>query len=108
MAGTGAPFHRLAPRRTHDSHQHFIAPGLPGLRERIHRRFRGQRARPQKTDPTRRPNDLLVELRAAHIQLREFFAQGLDNAVCVLARDVMELVSRTTDVLDQDQGPSGS
>ena len=42
------------------------------------------------------------------MQLRELFADGLDDAVCVLARDVMELASETTDVLNQDQGPSGS
>jgi hypothetical protein len=53
-------------------------------------------------------SDLLAELRAAHVQLRELFAQGLDDAVCVLARDVMDLVSRTTDVLNQGQGLSGS
>jgi hypothetical protein len=51
--------------------------------------------------------DLLVELRAAHVRLRELFADGLDDAVCALARDVMELASETTDVLNQDQEPSG-
>ncbi len=52
------------------------------------------------------PGDLLLELSAAHGQLRELFADGLDDAVIVLARDVMELASETTDVLNQDQGPS--
>ncbi len=47
--------------------------------------------------------DLLVELRNAHEQLRELFADGLDDAVCVLARDVMELASRTADALEQEQ-----
>ena len=47
--------------------------------------------------------DLLIELRLAHEQLRALFADGLDDAVCVLARDVMELASRTADVLEQDQ-----
>ena len=47
--------------------------------------------------------DLLVELSLAHDQLRALFAEGLDDAVCVLARDVMELASRTADVLEQDQ-----
>ena len=60
MAGTGAPFHRLAPRRTHDSHQQRIHPGLPGLRERIHRHFRGGRARRRRLDET--ANDLFVEV----------------------------------------------
>ena len=57
---------------------------------------------------TIRAGDLLLELKAAHVQLRELFAPGLDDAVIVLARDVMELASETTDVLNQDQGPSGS
>ena len=47
--------------------------------------------------------DLLVELSLAHDQLRALFAEGLDDAVCVLARDVMELASRTADVLEQEQ-----
>jgi hypothetical protein len=55
-----------------------------------------------------RAMDLLVELRAAHVQLRALFADGLDDAVCALAGDVMELASCTTEVLNQDQGPSGS
>jgi hypothetical protein len=52
--------------------------------------------------------DLLAELRAAHVQLRELFANGLDDAVWTLAGDVMELASCATEVLNQDQGPSGS
>jgi hypothetical protein len=40
-------------------------------------------------------------------ELRDLFAKGLDDAVCVLAGDVMELASRTADVLKRDQGPSG-
>ena len=52
--------------------------------------------------------DLLVELSLAHDQLRALFAEGLDDAVCVLARDVMELASRTADVLEQEQYRSGS
>ncbi len=54
-----------------------------------------------------RATDFLVELRTAHVQLREFFDQGHDDAVCALARDVMELASKTTEVLNQDQGPTG-
>jgi hypothetical protein len=61
--------------------------------------------RTQLDDPAR---DLLAEVRTAHAQLRELFAQGLDDAVIVVARDVMELAFRTTEVLNQDQGPSGS
>ena len=56
----------------------------------------------------RRADDLLVEVRDAHVQLRELFADGLDDAVIVQARDVMELASRLAEVLNQDQGPSGS
>jgi hypothetical protein len=37
------------------------------------------------------------------VQLRKLFADGLDDAVIVLARDVMELASETTDVLNQNQ-----
>ena len=51
---------------------------------------------------------LLAELRDAHEQLRELFAEGLDDAVCVLARDVMELASKSTAVLNQEQQRSGS
>ena len=61
-------------------------------------------ARRAPSDP--RSDDLLI--RAAHIRLRELFADGLDDAVIVLARDVMELASRLAEVLNQDQGPSGS
>jgi len=55
-----------------------------------------------------RADDLLVEIRAAHVRLRALFAGGLDDAVLVLSRDVMELASRLAEVLNQDQGPSGS
>ncbi len=48
-------------------------------------------------------SDLLLEVRAAHVQLRELFANGLDHAVIVQSRDVRELVSRLTEVLNQDQ-----
>ena len=50
-----------------------------------------------------RAKDLLLELRLAHEQLRALFADGLDDAVCVLARDVMELASRMAGVLEQEQ-----
>ena len=63
-------------------------------------------ARRAPSDP--RADDLLVEIRAAHQQLRELFAGGLDDAASVQARDVMELASRLAEVLNQDQGPSGS
>jgi hypothetical protein len=53
-------------------------------------------------------HDQLVEIRAAHAQLRELFADGLDDAVCVLAHHVMDLASRMADAISQDQGPSGS
>jgi hypothetical protein len=53
-------------------------------------------------------NDLLVGIRAAHAQLRQLFADGLDDAVSVLARDVMELAPPLADAFSQDQGPSGS
>ena len=52
--------------------------------------------------------DLLVEVRFAHVQFRELVANGLDDAIGVLTADVMELASETAEVLDQDQGPSGS
>jgi hypothetical protein len=61
-----------------------------------------------RAQPHDRASDLLLEVRAAHVQLRKLFADGLDDAVIVLARDVMELASETTDVLNQDQEPSGS
>jgi len=51
--------------------------------------------------------DLLADVRVAHVRLRELVANGLDNAIGVLAADVLELASETAD-LDQDQGPSGS
>ena len=63
-------------------------------------------ARRAPSDP--RAEDLLVDIRAAHVQLRDLLAHGLDDAVIVLARDVMELASRLAGVLNQDQGPSGS
>jgi len=61
-----------------------------------------------------RAGELLVELRAAHVQLRALFADGLDDAVCALAGDVMELASVTTEcsirtrdhqAVDQGQAP---
>jgi hypothetical protein len=53
-------------------------------------------------------NNQLDEIRAAHARLRELFADGFEDAVCVLANDVMERASRLADALSQDQGPSGS
>ncbi len=47
--------------------------------------------------------DLLVEVKAAHVQLRELFDQGLDDAVCVLSHHVMELAFETTEALNQNQ-----
>jgi hypothetical protein len=47
--------------------------------------------------------DLLAELKHAHVQLRELFDQGLDDAVVVLAQDVMEMVSAVAEVLNKDQ-----
>lgn len=61
--------------------------------------------RGQLSDET---NDLLVEIKAAHVRLRELFSEGLDDAVLVLARDVMDLASRATEILDQEKWPSGS
>ena len=58
--------------------------------------------------PSDTAKDLLAELRDAHEHLRELFDQGLDDAVCVLARDVMELASKSTAVLNQEQQRSGS
>jgi len=58
-----------------------------------------------------RAGELLVELRAAHVQLRALFADGLDDAVCALAGDVMEVTTecsiRTRDhqAVDQGQAP---
>jgi hypothetical protein len=51
----------------------------------------------------RKARDLLVEIRDAHVRLRELFAEGLDDAVVVLSRDVMDLVSFLTDVLNQEK-----
>ncbi len=47
--------------------------------------------------------DLLAEIKDAHVQLREHFDQGLDDAVLVLAQDVMEMVSAVAEVLNKDQ-----
>ncbi len=47
--------------------------------------------------------DLLAEIQHAHVQLRELFDQGLDDAVLVLAQDVMEMISALAEVLNQDQ-----
>ncbi len=47
--------------------------------------------------------DLLVEIKAAHVQLRELFDQGLDDAACVLSHHVMELAFETTVLLNQNQ-----
>jgi hypothetical protein len=47
--------------------------------------------------------DLLAEIRSAHVQLRELFDQGLDDAVLVLAQDVMEMISAVAEVLNKDQ-----
>jgi hypothetical protein len=57
----------------------------------------------RRRPPGKTAEDLLVELRLAHEQLQDLFADGLDDAVCALARDVMELASRTADVLEQEQ-----
>ena len=62
----------------------------------------------RRSQPDDAAEDLLAELRDAHEQLRELFDQGLDDAVCVLARDVMELASKSTAVLNQEQQRSGS
>jgi hypothetical protein len=62
----------------------------------------------RRGQPDASADDLLVELNTAHVQLRELFTHGLDDAVFALARDVMELASETTDLLNQDQEPSGN
>ncbi len=62
----------------------------------------------RRCQPGDAAEDLLAELRDAHDQLRALFAEGLDDAVCVLARDVMELASKSTAVLNQEQQRSGS
>jgi hypothetical protein len=61
----------------------------------------------RRSKPGDRAKDLLAEVSLVHDQLRALFADGLDDAVCVLARDVMELASRTADVLEQEQQRSG-
>ena len=53
--------------------------------------------------PGNTAKDLLAELSLVHDQLRDLFADGLDDAVCVRARDVIELASRTAGVLEQEQ-----
>jgi hypothetical protein len=62
----------------------------------------------RRSQPDDATEDLLAELSGAHEQLRGLFAEGLDNAVCVLARDVMELASKSTAELNQEQQRSGS
>jgi hypothetical protein len=57
----------------------------------------------RRRPPGNTARDLLAEVSLVHEQLRKHFADGLDDAVCVLARDVMELASRMADVLEQDQ-----
>ena len=49
--------------------------------------------------------DLLVELRSAHAQLRDHFADGHDDAVCALAPLVIDLANRMADALGKDQLP---
>jgi hypothetical protein len=61
----------------------------------------------RRSRPDVRALELLAELKAAHTQLRELFADGLDGAVYALARDIMELAAETAGALDQDQDPSG-
>ena len=62
----------------------------------------------RRSQPDDAAEDLLAELRDAHEQLRELFDQGLDDAVCVLARDVMELASKSIAVLNKEQQRFGS
>ena len=62
----------------------------------------------RRCQPGDAAEDLLAELRDAHEHLRELFDQGLDDAVYVLARDVMELASKSTAVLNQEQQRSGN
>ena len=61
----------------------------------------------RRSRPDARALELLAELKAAHTELRELFANGLDGAVCALAQDIMELAAATADSLEQDQEPSG-
>jgi hypothetical protein len=58
---------------------------------------------PDAMDPV--ASDLLVELRSAHARLRDLFADGHDDAVCVLAPQVIELANRVADALGKDQIP---
>ena len=62
----------------------------------------------RRCQPGDAAEDLLAELRDAHEHLRELFDQGLDDAVCVLAHDVMELASKSAAVPNQEQQRSGS
>jgi hypothetical protein len=62
----------------------------------------------RRAQPHAPVDDLVIEIRAAHVRLREVFADGLDEAVCVLAHHVMELASRMAEMRNQDQEPSGS
>ena len=61
----------------------------------------------RRSRPDARALELLAELKAAHTELRELFANGLDGAVCALAQDIMELAAETAGALDQDQDPFG-
>ena len=58
-------------------------------------------ARRRQTSET--TGDLLGEIGAAHVRLRELFADGLDDAVLVQASDVMDLASQVAEVLNQMQ-----
>jgi hypothetical protein len=84
-------------RITHPQLEAFLAFGNASIaicevKELARRREVGEQAR-----------DLLVEISAGHVRLRELFANGLDDAVAVLSRDVMDLVSFLTDVLNQEK-----
>jgi hypothetical protein len=98
---------RSISRSTHDPRRQGVAPGVLGLGD-ASVAICGVNELARQRQANAQASELLLELRAAHVQLRALFAEGLDDAVCALAGDVMELASCTTHVLNQDQGPSGS
>jgi hypothetical protein len=73
------PLEDPSSRRTHDSNQESTAPGLPGFgNASIDVTQVKELARSRLVSDV--ASDLLAEISDAHLQLRELFAQGLDDA----------------------------
>lgn len=60
-----------------------------------------------RSNPISPTNDLFVELKSAHSQLRVLFAQGFDNDVLVLATNIVELANRTVSAYEEEEQRTG-